>query len=121
MVPDAAGREGDAAEPWSDHHIMDGERFFLRGALELPVIGSSQTFAWGVWASPSEKSLRRAMDLRGREARENEPPYFGWPCTALPGYPDTLFPKTTVHELPVGLRSLIEPEPTERPPAVEQK
>ena len=53
--------------------------------------------------------------------RENEPPYFGWLSTALPCYPDTLNLKTHVHTRPVGLRPLVELEPTEHPLAVEQQ
>ena len=54
--------------------------------------------------------------------RENQPPYFGWLSTELPLYqPSTLLLKTHVHARPVGQRPLIELEPTEHPPAVEQR
>jgi hypothetical protein len=56
---------------------------------------------------------------RGREA---EPPMFGWLMAALPTYePSTLSLKTMVHTRPLGLRPLVELEPTDHPLAVEQR
>jgi hypothetical protein len=50
------------------------------------------------------------------------PPMFGWLSTELPIYqPSTLNLKTVVHMQPVGLRPLVELEPTEHPLAVEQR
>ena len=40
---------------------------------------------------------------------------------AVPEYPDTAFLKTTVHQRPVGLRPLVEFEPTDHPLAVHQR
>jgi hypothetical protein len=53
--------------------------------------------------------------------REKEPPYFGWLCTSLPLYPETLLLKTNVHTRPVGQRPFVELQPTEHPLAVEQR
>ena len=54
-------------------------------------------------------------------ARAEEPPYFGWFSTSLPGYPETLNLKTLVHTRAVGLVPWIELEPTDHPLAVEQR
>ena len=53
--------------------------------------------------------------------REKEPPYFGWLCTSLSLYPETVLLKTHVHTRPPGQRPLVELEPTEHPLAVEQR
>ncbi len=55
-------------------------------------------------------------------SREQEPPYFGWLVTELPVYPEsTLLLKTHVRTRAVGVRPLIELEPTDHPLAVEQR
>jgi hypothetical protein len=78
-------------------------------------------FAWNVWVSVSRKSFLRVCDLMDEPQREDEPAYFGWLCNSIPGYPETLNLKTMVHTRVVGLRPLIELEPTEHPLAMEQR
>jgi hypothetical protein len=105
----------------SDQCIIDGEEFFIRGLVELPIVGEDEVFAWGVWVSLSRKNFDRASALWEDEARVSEGPYFGWFCNSLPGYPETLNLKTRVHTRAVGLRPTIELEPTDHPLAVEQR
>jgi hypothetical protein len=109
------------AELTSDQCIIDGQHFFVRGQLELPIVDHLAPFVWGAWFSLSEENLRRATGLWEQEERENEPPYFGWLCTALPGYPSTLNLKTMLQTLPVGDRPFVEVEPIDHPLAVEQR
>jgi hypothetical protein len=101
--------------------MIDGREFFVRGCLEVPVLDGPRPFVWGVWASLSEANFKRTLELWGTPGREQEPPYFGWLCTGLPGYPETVLLKTHVHTRPVGQRPLIELEPTDHPLAVEQR
>ena len=109
------------AELSSEQCIIDDEHYFVRGSLEIPVIDGTEPFSWGIWVSLSQKNYERMSELWETSGRENEPPYFGWLSTALPCYPDTLSLKTHVHTRPVGVRPLIELEPTEHPLAVEQQ
>ena len=109
------------AELTSDQCVIDDEHYFVRGVLEIPVADGSEPLTWGVWVSLSRKNFERMSELWETPGRESEPPYFGWLSTALPCYPDTLSLKTHVHTRPVGLRPLIELEPTEHPLAVEQR
>jgi hypothetical protein len=51
----------------------------------------------------------------------DEPPYFGWLANKLPGYPDTLNLKASVHSNNVKLRPHITLEPTDHPLALEQR
>ena len=53
--------------------------------------------------------------------RTNCGPYFGWLCTNVPGYPETAFLKTMVHQREVGMRPFVELERTDHPLAVEQR
>lgn len=100
----------------------DGEtHFFVRSCLEIPVRDGERVFIWGVWVSVSESTMREMFEQWEAPARVESGPYFGWLCTALPGYPDTMFLKTRVHQRPVGERPLVELEPTEHPLAVHQR
>jgi hypothetical protein len=109
------------AELNSDLCVIDDQYFFVLGRLEIPVLDSSELFAWLVWVSLSEKSFLRKMELWETRGREREPPQFGWLCTSLPCYPETLQLKTHVHTRPVGERPYIELEPTDHPLAIEQR
>lgn len=99
----------------------EGMSFYIRGCLDIPVRGGQQTFTWGVWCSLSEASMREMFDHFADPNRENYGPYFGWLCTKLPHYPDTMFLKTTVRQRKPGLRPLVELEVTGHPLALQQR
>jgi hypothetical protein len=105
----------------SDLCVVDEKHFFIRGCLEIPVVDGKGPFAWGVWASLSDKNFKRTVQHWEVHGRENDPPYFGWLSNRLPLYPETLNLKTHVHTRPVGQRPFIELEPTNHPLAVEQR
>jgi len=105
----------------SDLCLIDGNEFFVRGCLEVPVVDGPRSFVWGVWTSLSRQNFKRMGELWETPGRESEPPYFGWLCTSLPLYPETLLLKTNVHTRPVGQRPFVELEPTDHPLAVEQR
>jgi hypothetical protein len=99
----------------------DGEHFFIRGVLPIPVRTSGEEFRYGVWTSLSEKSFRRVVELWNDPKRTEEPPYFGWLSNSIAGYPETLNLKTNVHTRDLNLRPTIELQPTDHPLAVEQR
>ena len=102
--------------------VVEGEHFFIRGLIRLPVADAEHDFEWGVWTSLSRDNFARTLEIWEREGREAEPPMFGWLMASLPGYePPTLSLKTMVHTQPLGLRPLVELEPTDHPLAVEQR
>ena len=105
----------------SDLCVIDEEHFFIRGCLEIPVIDGNGPFAWGVWASLSHASFERTVEIWEQKGRESEPPFFGWLCTSLPLYPETLHLKTHVHTRRLDERPFIELEPTDHPLAIEQR
>ena len=114
--------ERSARCDWNDDVcVIDGQQFFIRGCLEIPVLEGHGPLIWGVWVSLSEKSFQRVLELWETPGRETEPSFFGWMCTVLPLYPDTLSLKTQVHLRPVGSRPFVELEPTDHPLAVEQR
>ncbi|MFG1809709.1 DUF2199 domain-containing protein [Streptomyces sp. NPDC049040] len=106
----------------SDQCVIRGLHFFVRGLIEIPVIGSDEVFSWGVWVSLSKDNFARAVEMWNTEGREAERPYFGWLSTELALYSEsTTDLKTNAHTRPVGRRPFIELEPTDHPLALEQR
>ncbi len=100
--------------------VEEREWYFLRGVIEIPIVGFQDHFRWGVWVSVSDKSFKICMDHWDDPESESRPPLFGWLQSRLPLYPGTLNLKTNVH-LRHELRPGIELGPTEHPLAVEQR
>ncbi|MEW1550380.1 DUF2199 domain-containing protein [Streptomyces tsukubensis] len=106
----------------SDQCVIQAQYYFVKGLVEIPVIGSDDVFSWAVWVSLSRGKFARAANRWDTPGREAEEPYFGWLSTDLSLYsPNTINLKTHVHTRPVGQRPLIELEPTNHPLAVEQR
>ncbi|MEV7086966.1 DUF2199 domain-containing protein [Streptomyces sp. NPDC093085] len=106
----------------SDQCVVHARHYFVKGLVEIPIVGSDEVFSWGVWVSLSRENFSRSADLWDTPGREAEKPYFGWLTTDLLVYsPTTLNLKTHVHTRPVGERPYVELEPTDHPLAVEQR
>lgn len=102
--------------------VIDNEHFFVRGCIEIPVIGSDKQFIWDVWVSLSEANFYRLIDYWDTEGREEVlEPMFGWLSTSIPCYPETIHLKTMVHTRSIGIKPYIELEPTNHPLAIEQR
>lgn len=95
-----------------------GKDFFIRGCLEIPILDENQPFIWGVWASLSKEHFEQYRLYP--DPISEEKPFFGWMCSRIQMYPDTLLLKTLVQRRS-GLRPCIELEPTDHPLAVEQR
>jgi hypothetical protein len=105
-----------------DQCVVDEEHFLIRGHISIPLIGTNELFEWSVWCSLSEQSFLHACDRWFDENRVNDPPYFGWQMSRLPGYPDTTHLKTWVQSREVGRVPMITVfEPRDHPFALEQK
>lgn len=105
----------------SDDCVIDGERFFVRGCVDIPVHGEKDPFTWGVWVSLSRESHLKWLECFGKEKRAQIGPFFGWLNAWLKPYPDTVNLKTRVHLRDNRARPYIELEPTDHPLAVEQR
>ena len=88
--------------------VVDKAHFFIRGRIEIPIIGSDELFCWNVWTSVSERNFIRVNERWNDGRRGEEPAYFGWLQTQLPGYADTLNIKTMAHTQAVGIIPRIE-------------
>ncbi len=102
--------------------VANGEDFFVRCVLPIPIIGSGgETFAYGVWSSLSRENFGRYVDTFESGAQDELGPWFGWFSNRLKGYPETLFLRCQVHPRSGGRRPWIEIEPGEHPLAIEQR
>lgn len=101
--------------------IVDGQQFFVRGLVEIPIIDSSETFAWNGWSSLSKESFDRMIRSWDDPKRAEEPPFYGWFTTLLSPYPSTLNLKVRVENRPPGVVPSLVLEPTDHPLAVEQR
>lgn len=126
----------DAPAPW--HGATDEERAagsldedlclvgghrFVRGTLDLPILGTRQRMSWGVWTSLSERSFDVVFDHWDDPDRVLLPPMFGWVMNTLPRelYPETQGLKSHVYQRADRRRPLIVVEPTDHPLAIDQR
>lgn len=104
----------------SDACVIAERFFFVRGLLEIPIIGHNENFTWGVWVSLSEANFYIWQDNYEMANREHLGPFFGWLCTQIQVYPETLHLKTMMHLRNNGIRPRIVLEQTDHPLSIEQ-
>jgi hypothetical protein len=124
--PDLAGDvpeddKGDRVVNDGESCVVDDREFFLKGSIEIPVIGLADPFVWTVWAKLSEEDFVRSLDQWHEPARAEEAPVNARLGTALPVYPPTLDLPIRVHTRAVGKRPRIEIVSTHHPLTVEQR
>jgi hypothetical protein len=91
--------EGDGCEI----HGEDGDFYYVRGLLELPV-REGGTWAFGVWCALTEAGFERYVELFDDPRRHEEPPWASRLANELPGYPGSLNLKGRLHVLDPALR-----------------
>jgi hypothetical protein len=111
----------ERCELTSETCIVDGEHFFVRGCIEIPVLGADEPFVWGAWVSLSQENFEKFTALSGVHKRAQHGPYFGWLSADFKVYPDAENLKTMVHLRDDGIRPYIELEPTDHPLSIEQQ
>lgn len=104
-----------------DTCVIDNEWFFIRGCLEIRVHGYQEPLNYGVWLSLSRDGFARYAASFDDMNRRSGTTYFGWLCTAIPGYPDTQLLKSVVHVRPWPTRPYVQLEQTDHPLALEQQ
>jgi hypothetical protein len=103
----------------NDLCVVDQSVFFMRGHIELPIVGCD-TFVFSVWCSLSEASFSHAMDRWKDPSREGDG-YFGWLCSSIPVYPSTLQLKLNVRSRAVGQVPLFEVQQCDHPLYLDQR
>jgi hypothetical protein len=94
----------------------DGEHYFIRGVILIPVHDRETPFGLGAWVSQSRANYERY------ERDEASGTTFGWLVNHIAHYPvSTFLLKTQVHFRVGDQRPTIELEPSDHPLAVEQR
>ena len=106
----------------SDQCVVDQQWFFIRGCLEVPIVGSADPFLWGLWASIREEVYDEISDSWEQSNREKlRGPFKGRIANSLSEYPETLNLKVKIVIQPVGTRPLFLLEDDEHPLGLEQR
>ena len=95
--------------------ILNGEQFFVRGTIHLPIIGTAETFRWGVWGSLSRASFEKLMAMYEDPKRAELDPMFSWLSSQIEEYENTLSLKMYAHIQEPNQRPNFELEPTDHP------
>jgi hypothetical protein len=98
-----------------DYCAIEGHDFFVRGLIHLPIIGTAETFRWGVWGSLSKENFKRLLGSVEDRKRAEVPPMFSWLSNQIDEYPNTLNIKMYAHIQEPGLRPIFELERTDHP------
>jgi hypothetical protein len=106
----------------SDQCIIDQQEFYIRGCLEIPILGTDEVFLWGLWARIKEEVFDEIDDHWESNGRENAiGPYKGRLANAVSIYSDTLNQRLEIQIRPVGSRPLFILEEADNPLSVEQR
>ena len=105
----------------TDSCVIAERFFFVRGCLDIPIIGTDETYTWGVWVSLSEPNFFIWEDHLEVDSRSHIGPFFGWLNTVITVYPDTANLATSVHIRDHGQRPSIVLHDSDHPLAIHQR
>jgi hypothetical protein len=95
---------------------VDGEHYFIRGVLLIPIHGRDEPFGVGVWVSQSRANYARY------ERNEEMEPTFGWLVNRLHHYAESSFGlEVSAHFRAGSTRPTFELEPSDHPLALDQR
>ena len=69
-----------------DFCVLDGQHFMIRGVLEIPVHGFTETFGFGCWSTLSRQNFDKYLEGFNDSAYPDWGPWGGWLCNQLAGY-----------------------------------
>ena len=94
----------------TDQAIMDDQRYFIRGRIEIPVVDTKEVFAWLVWVELNAADFEQTSKLWDTKGRERMAPVHpGKLANRLFLYKaGTLGLQVHVHTRPVGQRPYLE-------------
>ena len=70
----------------TDVCVLDEKRFFIRGVVFVPIVGTDQQFGWGLWVEVDAAGFRKYLDVFKVDAR-GEPPVTGRVANSPKVYP----------------------------------
>lgn len=99
----------------SEYCAIDGENFFVRGVIPLPIVGTEEFFRWGVWGALSRENFRTLLELDEDPRRAELKPMASWLGSRIADYPDTLNLKMYAQIRKPGKRPLFRLERCDHP------
>jgi hypothetical protein len=101
--------------------VMDGERFFVRVLLPLPVHGRAIPYNIGLWAEVDKRSFERVYELWEETDRGNEPPMHARLANEVPFSDNSLGMQAELHLIGGDSRPCVYLRPSEHPLFGEQQ
>ena len=98
-----------------DYCVINDEDFFVRGIIQLPILGTAETFCWGVWGSLSRANFEILLKVEDDPKRAEVPLMFSWLSSQISDYPETLSLKMYVDVQEPGNRPLFRLEESDHP------
>ncbi|WP_339693764.1 DUF2199 domain-containing protein [uncultured Parasphingorhabdus sp.] len=83
-----------------DFCVLEGEYFFVRGVLEIPVHGVAEKFGFGSWSTLSRKNFDIYVDGFDDGEYVEDGPWFGWFSTWIRGYTEKIPFECSVYPQP---------------------
>ena len=102
-----------------DYCSINGEYFFVRGLIHLPILGVAESLCWGVWGSLSRENFEKLLKLDDTPESTDLPPMFSWLSSRISEYPDTLNLKMYAHIQEPGKRPHFRLERCDHPLSIE--
>ncbi len=118
--PDAAAvlsqqeRENSIQES-NDLCVIDGERFFIRAVLPLPVEARERVYKIGLWIEVNQPAFERIYELWDETKQDEEEPFQCYVANSIPTLPETTGLSAEVRLTGPGLRPQIFIQQVEHP------
>jgi hypothetical protein len=101
--------------------VVDRQVFLIRGVLELPIVGTSRTFDWGLWARVEQPDFQRYVDAWRDDTEDDVPPFTGWLAGGPKSYPESDGLDVSIRLRSGGIRPAFTIVSNEHPLGVDQR
>ena len=104
-----------------DFCVMDGEYFFVRAVLEIPVLGVAEKFGFGCWSTLSRANFDKYISGFDDGIFPDDGPWSGWLCNRLADYIGTEPAAVWVYPHPDRQRPTLCIQDSDHPLAIDQE
>lgn len=105
----------------ADFCAIDGEDYFIRCYMRVPIKGVDEDWSYGVWSSVSRAHFEEYVEHFSTGRRASDKPWHGWLANRLKTYPDTLALPCNIHPEGAGDRPRAEIADTDHPLAIHMR
>lgn len=105
----------------ADFCVIDGEDYFIRCFMRVPIRGMEEDWSYGIWSSVSREHFEQYVDHFRTGSHPTDQPWHGWLANRLRTYPDTLAMACDINPEGAGNRARVEVANTDHPLAVHMR